>query len=251
MIDSIIYIDAKMLESENTANVLDALLSAISADISTTRLCIITNEAEEEVRKKIADNNLNYLLDFINISFSKYDWIAPPQTTTESEQPIFFSLDPELNRLARHRGWTTIVESCSHMNEDDENEAINKIIETLQNDQPALVALDFDETIVINNHPHKTRGISVINHHAVNFFAKLINRMKEAFKNDFGDKFTHLFSIEIVSTRADDEIIHKHFGENPSVDPTYMKNALPVFIEEVKKLHERNDRHCCETLSGF
>ena len=136
----------------------------------------------------------------------------------ESQHPIFLSLDPELNRLARNHGCTTLIESFGHINKEDENETIDAIIQALKNNQPVLLALDFDETVIFNYHPYKPRGIPVVNPHAVHFFVKLIARMKRELKADFEEKFQHLFSIHIVTLRVTHAYVQEYSRKYPSDD---------------------------------
>lgn len=236
MTRSTIYIDANMFELRGTADVLATLLRESNFDASATELCIVSDETVGVVYRKIACmiSAPSPLLNFKTLKIAKWDSLP----TADTEQSIFFSLDPERNRLAKHREWQTITESYGHINAADEEAAIGKITTALSAEPltPVLIALDFDETIAVNQHPHKTRGLAVINHHVVNFFVKLITRMKAELGDHFRDRFDRLLSTEIVTTRHTDEVIETEFQKlYPNHDNIYMKQALPVFLEEVQR----------------
>lgn len=174
--------------------------------------------------------------------------------TTPLENPnndaVFFSLCPELNRLARRSHCETIVDTYGQHDKQKAQNLIARILAVLENPtDEALLFVDFDDTITDNVHPFEIPGKPVLIQHTVDLMVLLVNQIKQKFSDEASQQaaFSRLH-FQILSMRAQDELI----AQNPNSHTPQVKPTLDIFIEEVFLLTQVKIKfsavHC---LSGF
>lgn len=260
---SYIYIDVNLLIDKQ-----GTITFALFANLLTTLHCnnltkvrVLYQQSdlnpilEGRLQKKLFTQmlqTLDFFRKFKIIDIDDQLWDTTTSLDNPDQNAVFFSLNPELNRIARRNACETIVDTYGALNKEEVTRSISTILLMLgMSEQTVIIFLDFDETIIDGMHPLKTPEKPVIIQHAVDFVVNLINQIKERFPDEMQqrDALSRL-QFQILSTRLSDENVEKLRQHNPAIPPhrTPMNQALPIFIDEIfYRTHVRIDLskiHC-------
>ena len=172
----------------------------------------------------------NFFTDPENVEycFPHTAWDLTTPLKNPEGDAVFLSLYPELNRLARHAGCETIVDSFGALNREEILRTILTIAKNLTQGDAHLF-FDFDDTMIENYHPYCLPGKPTLLHHLIVFMEMLVQIIKESFPGNY-DAMIKKLHLHLLSARKSDEVLQQEYE---AACPTLLKEALPAFLEEV------------------